>query len=353
MRRSSSTILGEAETREHHARFYAHLAEAAYAGAETSEQEQWIERLTREADNLRAAIAFLSQAEDGTRELQLVGALGFFWELGRTREGRAVLTRALARGEHAETRIRLRALAAVGLCAYYEGDLDAATTITHTMLSLARDHQDEVRISEALNNLGAIATERGDYNDAISLFEQSLEQALDTRNQHAALALVTNLGWVALLQGRAADARDRFERSVELARSLHDVHGETIALASLGWALLEEDQRRDARDHFASALHQAHRIGAQRQIAYCLSGFSALAMTGRTSAARATRLLGVHDALLCDAGLVADRYSRERNAATQRDARAALPDESWTMEYTLGKSMSLDEAVEYALASID
>jgi predicted ATPase len=99
---------GEAEAvHARHADFLLTLAESAEPELPESSGEL-LDRLEREHDNIRAAIAFLESTGDHDRVIRLVGAIWRFWYLrGHLREGRVRLETALE--HHAATKQALTA----------------------------------------------------------------------------------------------------------------------------------------------------------------------------------------------------------------------------------------------------
>jgi len=90
---------GEAEeTRRLHAEYFLALAQEGAPELRGSEEAKWIERLETEHDNMRAALSWTLQAEEGELGLQLAGASWQFWDMrGHYSEGRRWLEEALAR----------------------------------------------------------------------------------------------------------------------------------------------------------------------------------------------------------------------------------------------------------------
>src|SRR6266571_7626136 len=110
------TASGEMEViRQAHALYYVTLAEKAEPELGGQQQAEWLERLEREHENLRAAMQWsLEAGEDGhSREmaLQLGGALRRFWIVhGHWSEGRNFLERALAESKGVPASVQVKAL---------------------------------------------------------------------------------------------------------------------------------------------------------------------------------------------------------------------------------------------------
>lgn len=89
----------EAEAGERHARHYLALAEEADPELKGERQEEWLARLEKENDNLRAAMRFLLDADEVESALRLAWALWLlWWYRGHYREGRGFADAVLAKG---------------------------------------------------------------------------------------------------------------------------------------------------------------------------------------------------------------------------------------------------------------
>ncbi|HEV2132574.1 MAG TPA: tetratricopeptide repeat protein, partial [Longimicrobiaceae bacterium] len=217
---------GEAEeTRQRHAYYYLMLAERALKEIEgRAGQVEWLRRLDREHDNLRAALAWSEQSPDGAElGLRLSSALWRFWEVqGHAGEGGSWLSRALERDAHLPPVLRARALTAAGNLARRRAEHDLAKRYHEESLAIYRQLENRRGIALALNNLGVISRDRGEADRAIHLCEESLVLFRDTGNQHGAAIALISLGMAASQQGEYERARTRYEESLALFRASGD-----------------------------------------------------------------------------------------------------------------------------------
>ncbi|WP_026332399.1 tetratricopeptide repeat protein [Deinococcus apachensis] len=178
-----------AASRAHAAHFLA-LAEEAAPELLGPEQARWLERLSTEHDNLRAALAWLLERRDAGAALRLAAALHWFWYVrGHHREGLALLEAALALprvsgaarelGEYPAARARLdealllsqgagartqeaKVLHALGLNSRGLGGLEEAQAFLTRAEAIQREVGDRWGLSTSLNDLGITWLLRGE-----------------------------------------------------------------------------------------------------------------------------------------------------------------------------------------------
>jgi hypothetical protein len=97
---------------------YLTQAEEADAHMFREGQERWFDPLEREHDNLRAALRWSVEREDGQRKeiaWRLAGALQLFWtNYGYVREGQHFVERVLAKSEGVAASVKAKALNGAG-----------------------------------------------------------------------------------------------------------------------------------------------------------------------------------------------------------------------------------------------
>jgi hypothetical protein len=147
---------GEAiELARRHALAYRDLAELAAPNFPGGNQRQWLDRLSADHDNLRAAIRWSIDEGDAETALRLGAGLWRYWQqAGHMTEGRDAISRILALpATPATTRWRMRALEAEGGLHWWRGDQNMADASYARQQQLARDLGDVQGMADAALNL--------------------------------------------------------------------------------------------------------------------------------------------------------------------------------------------------------
>ncbi len=265
--------------RRKHTDFYLAFAERAHSELRGPQQGLWLERMEREHDNLRAALAW-SQTPAGEAEvgLRLAGSLWRFWDMrGYLSQGRRALEAMLARVT-ARSAVRAQALDGAGWLAYSQGDHLAARALHEESLLIWRELGDAPGMALALNNLGNVAWKQADYTAARRFHEESLKIRRDLGDQGGVAASLHNLGMVAWNQGDFPVARALFEESLALKRQLGDRWGMATSLNALGVIAFELGDAAAARPFYAESLALAQALGDKVGIAMAFTNMGEAAL---------------------------------------------------------------------------
>jgi predicted ATPase/transcriptional regulator with XRE-family HTH domain len=262
-----------------HAEYYLALAEQAETELTGAQQAEWLERLDREHDNLRAALEWCLGGKDENATmndeaaasissfivhrsllgLRLAGALWRFWYMrGHLSEGRGWLNQVLDLNTEAVEQSKTqtlkpaiaKALLGAGSLAWAQGDNAHAAERYTASLALYRELGDSKGIANTLNNLGVVVMEQGDFAQAAGLYEESLALRRKHNDAWGIANTLNNLGVLAIEQGDFSRAQPLYEESLHLRRQLGNPHGIATAIANLGRVM--EQQGHHAR---ATALH--------------------------------------------------------------------------------------------------
>jgi len=351
---------GETETiRQRHFAYFLELAQKAESELKGAEQSEWIERLEREHDNLRAALAW-SLENDTAVALQLAETLGQFWFMRGHHFGEGIewLERVLSREEApGQVASRAKAFRWLGTLTYFQGNYAAARSAYEQSLALSQEMQDMDNIAEAFFYLADTAASQGDAAAARNLYAQARSLALDNLTSLRKLGdkwniarTLNTLGEMARVEGEYVAARKFYEESLLIRQELGDQRGIAVSLINLGFVAYDGGDYQQAAVFFEESLVLFQKHGGKRGVVDCLMGLAGV--VGRAGQPeRAARLLGSMEAVreairIGSAMSYADRLEYDRYESA---VRAQLDETSFTAAWAEGRMMTLEQAVAYAL----
>jgi predicted ATPase/DNA-binding CsgD family transcriptional regulator len=342
---------GEAgQVHSRHAGYYLAVAEKAEPELRGAHQQEWLERLEREHDNIRAALQWPLERGEAELGLRLSGALAGFWHMrGYLSEGRRWLERALAKGHALSAPARAKALAGAGYMARLQGDYERSVDLSEECLALSRKLGDTSGIATALYVLGWVEVLRNEPERAEALIEEAvtLRRALgDTVGLANALLA---LGLVAVAQRDYEWAAALHEESLMLARKAGDdfAVGTSLGLGAL--ASLSRGDHRRTRTLCEEGFELSRRMKARNLTAIHLHISAALAGSqGR--AVRSARLWGAAEALRRAIGTVLSPFECSYYEPYITATRSLLDEATWETAWAEGFTMTPEQAAEYALS---
>lgn len=137
-----------AAARRRHAAYYLTVATDAAPALAGPDAASWLARLDGEHDNLRSALDWAQEQQDGAAALRLAGALGRYWaQRGHLSEGRRRCAAALAlpaSGAADNGAVRIKCLVAAARLAIGQASYDEAEAWITEAEALAREHGDRL-----------------------------------------------------------------------------------------------------------------------------------------------------------------------------------------------------------------
>jgi predicted ATPase/DNA-binding SARP family transcriptional activator/uncharacterized protein HemY len=308
----------EVEAGRRHRDWFLSLAEAAELKLRRSAEEfAWTERLEREHDNLRAALAWSladPKTDAGGPEagLRMAAALTRFWiRKGYLSEARKWFEVSLSRGLEVRGPARGRALIAASSVAEFQDDGAGVMAFTEEALALARetddrwllaialrgsaavalfslgDRQRAMELAEeslvlaeeladpwilahALMGLGDIALDRDDFEAAARFHRESLERFQEIEDRGGVANQLYRLGQIAQSQGQYERARTLYEERMPLSAEMGDKPCVLRTLLCLGELELIEHDWRAARARFEGVLALSQELGEKVRIGVAL-----------------------------------------------------------------------------------
>jgi len=325
VREHARDLLGEARQGDvalAHAVYFTELAERAEVELGGPAQSEWLERLEREHDNARSALAFVARSDEPELELRLAAALGRFrYVRGYLTEGRLALETALARDHTGFPHLRAKACRVASALAVLQGDYAGARRLAEEGLSLYRAGDDAAGVARSLSNLGAILVANAELERAEAVLDEAVVRTRALGDRRLCALALNNRGDLALTEGEWSTAATLFEESLALLRELGDTVNVARSLFNLGACALERERDDEALDRLREGLALCIDLGDREDEAWCLVGLAALAERGG-DLEQAALLLGAADGLLDAMGASFKPYEQ----SLHRRVGAALAD---------------------------
>ena len=338
--------------RARQAAWFSSMAEEAEDNLAGPEQVSWLDRLTRDHDNIRAAISWCEELPEERVETEylLLAAPWRFWlTRGHVVEASRSLAAALVEGAAmAGTINRLKALDAAGVLAFFQDDLDSAELYWTECVALGEELGETLILLRAQSHLAYIATSRGDNGKARKVIEATLPGFREIGTTLDVASALSTLGVIAYRQGDHAGAKSFQQEAITLYQQighqwgLANCHSNLVAIQSrlgeLGAAL--------AHGRIAlSLLSEIHdlRLTAISFEYYC----GALVQVGQKILA--AKLLGAATSLREKANVPILEVDVADHEATV--AAAMIGESEFQVAFEEGRSLSFDEALRLALES--
>jgi predicted ATPase/predicted Ser/Thr protein kinase len=377
-------------TKRAHAAYFLVLAEEEPTEQGGAEGMEWLERLTLERGNFRAALEWLTESGDVEWAVRLGSALFRFWEMGEyLSEGRDRLDKVLKLARKAApTKASARAFFAAGVLAGEQRDYAVADTLLRESLDIARQLSDQRAVAVCLNALAVYARDCGELGLSCSLFEQGLMVWKELGDRQAEARSLSNVasvvklqgdysraisiyadclsmfqrlgdrsgvawslnsqGDVARDQGDSAAARTLYQQGLAIFRELGDRRGIAGTLVDLGNLAREEKDYTTADSLYRESIKLYQELENKRGIARLLECFSCGA-AAQHKAERSLRLAGAASALRENIGAPLAPAEKAKLESSLNSARQALSDTAGTAAWLEGWTMQVEKAVEETL----
>jgi predicted ATPase len=339
----------EAEVRTRHRAWYLTLAEHAEVELRGPRQRIWFERLEVEHDNLRTALAW-SREDRGSAGalLRLVGALTWYWwSRGNWREARGWSEEAVNRRGDAPRAVLPVAYASATHYAWRFGDNQRAKMLGEEGLTIARDLGDKRNSALLLAQLGVVALRQMAHGEAVERFEEAVRLARETGDKWLLSLCLSDLGRA---QGDLGLAAALHEEALTLVREVGDTAMVSYTLRCLGIVRLRQGDYQRAEEFFTDSL----RLSSETRFPWitfeCLVGLAGVS-SANGQHDRAARLFGAAAALgevIGHIPLPQDQADHDRRLAS---ARIGLGEAPFAEGWAEGRAMTLEQAIEYALAA--
>jgi len=311
-------------------------------------RDDWKDRLQAEHSNLRAALDWSMETNDTEPGLRLLGRLVYFWYAdGHWSEGRKAVDRALALWGDERSASLVQPLLGASFLARAQGEYEQARAFAEKGLVLAREYSNR-HVPFLLFNLGVVAHQHDrNVERGKALYEESIALSRELGEIEPLVWNFGQLGHIARDNGEYERAATLYEESLAFARQ----HGEKYAIANvlrnMGVLSLHTRDYARAAAFFSEGLSLSRRANWVTE--ECLIGIAEIACI-RSQHERAARLFGAGDTLRERLGIRRLPRMQTRYDEVVGATRDALTHKAFAAAWAEGRAMTLEQAIEYALA---
>ena len=330
------------------AQYFKRMAEEAEPDIRSGNQVAWVRRLSREHDNVKAALAILLDAEP--REgAAFVGSVQSYWSAQNYSysERRAWLAKALGVGGLPPT-LRARLLNGMTRCEAHLGRSDAAVRYGREAVQAARLSGDRDVLGVALGGFGNALSVFGDLCAAREVFAEYAEIARELGSAHSLSVALGCLGEVARMTGDLQAASAYYEQALNAAGRQVRSNPSGIILANLGGVSLERGDYAAASGYYRESLAIVAELENSLWTSIALDGLAAVALDAGEGE-KAAMLAGAAEALSEEAGSPLEAWEQSLRDRYTSALRSALDATTLKREWLRGRAMTLREAAVAAL----
>ncbi len=232
------------------------------------------------------------------------------------------------------------------------GDPVGAKIYAEECLAIAREVGSASDVASVLGVLSRILADLGDHDEAEGALEEAAALARQEGRDDLAASTLANMSDLALRRHDYERARRASAEALALFRGLDDKQGIGWASYNLAFAYYGEGDSENACEYSSSSLAASHNFGDSIVVVWSLNLIAAL-LALRNDLEAAGTLLGAADAVVEQSGFTLVGAEAELRQRTELAVRDGLQSARYAAVHTRGFAMALDEAVEYALASLD
>jgi predicted ATPase/DNA-binding XRE family transcriptional regulator len=341
----------ETEIRNLHLAYFLNLAEKADEELRGHNQLKWFSRLNSDRDNLRAALDWAIKTKQTEIALQIARKSDWFWFMRSDHnEGRQWLQRVL---EMPETPL------------YPDAQAEVLTQLAHHLfiqvgenqqrpfieqaLSIAHAHNDKHNKARALAMLGLNMTDEKNYAAAQSALEESRALYQEVHDEWGYAHAVMCLAYSLSDQHNLTTALSLQEQALVLFRKLGDRFFENVTLRGIAIIQIEQNDVPRAAVALREAVILAKELDSKLEIAGTLSRWGDIAqLAGRP--AHAVCLYWAAKNLFDLVGAAPYRYGFDLDKKLA-PCRAALSEAEFANAEEQGRTMTMEQAIAYALES--
>lgn len=243
--------------------------------------------------------------------------------------------------------MRAAALNCAAMFACYRVDYTTAYPLYEECLVIQRELGDEQGSADTLSGLGLIKRELGDPVTALRLLEEKLAIQQKYSDRHNSANTIYFLGCIAGELGDITKARLYLEEAHTIDLEFGNKAGH--ATGRLGDVLCMQGDYTGARSLLIESLEAGWELDNKLVAMYSLEYLAWLAYS-QGQGERAGRLYGTAEALRTAIGFIFPPSDQHTHSARTTEVRTALGDAAFNTAWEQGRSLSLEQCIDYGLS---
>jgi predicted ATPase/DNA-binding XRE family transcriptional regulator len=341
----------EADAHNKHLKYFLDLSERADRELRGLHQAAWLSHLGAERDNLRSALEWAIETRQIEAALRLTCRLDWFWFVRSDHtEGRHWLEGVLALPE-ASLHPELYAEALTQLAHHLWlqiGPIEARPPVEKA-LAVTHENEDKHNTAKALAILGLVLIDEQDFGAAHATLEESKALFREVRDDWGYAHAMMSLTLAPYRQDDRVTALSLYEQVLELFRKLGDMYFQSVALRLIGILKVELGNVTTGEAALQEALTLSRQLDSKYEIAAELWAFGRAAeASGKLT--RAVRLYSASRTIFDSIGAWPGHDVDENSLATYH---TELGEPAFTAAVEVGRAMTMDQAIAYALKDED
>lgn len=384
--------------RDRHLAHFMELSRRAEGHFKTPQRLAWMNRLESEHDNIRAALGWALDSEPESA-LEMACLLSTFWmSNNHLTEGcnwcQAAITRAeellmdrdkiaptlarayvvlailsVNRGEHStgliaakqsvdlareldDKSILVHALGFVGFSSAFLGDVELAFAALHEAEDICRKMGYRQELAEVLQALTYVTMEVHGSKATEQLqayMEESLALSQGSMDPESAVRTEGLLARLALFRGDVNEARKHADLMLDRHREMGDQLAVTGHQSEMAHAARQLGNFEEALTLYHETLPDWQKIGHRGAVAHQLECFAFIA-NAQEQGERAVKLMSAAEALREASNSPRTPQERIEYDNELASLRAGIDEQAFTSLWAEGRSMTMEQAIEYALS---
>lgn len=336
-----------------HLGWYVALVEQAEPKFSSSEQVYWSELLEAENANLRMALKYTFELNAVDSGLRLVSALWWYWSRrGYMAEIQHFLGAFLKQSNPDQVMASAslaKALSRAGAVATRQGVYETARLFLSESRLMYQSLDDKAGTAFVCHQLGWLHHALQQFAAAHSYYEDSLRLATEAGSPAQIAETLAYQGLLAFFEGQYAAARVHLERALALRQRHGEIWGRAFVEWNLGNVAFGEEDYLTAKHLYQQVLRSIHALGDRWGLPSILEGLAYVAE--REGKPQTTGLLmGAAAAIRDQTVSPVPPVFRKMHDRGREGARSQMGDEAFANAWRTGESLTVDAAVEIALA---